>query len=1219
MGNSTCIGRVGGLAVALGVGVAIAAAPGLAWAEPSDQSSTSNSSEDSAGAGRAFDHKDTADKPARTSKIGTERDAGSDAEPAGPPANDPKEPSDADATPDSGKRQGIGDRRTAAEGQSTVPTDTEQDPADDAPPGSKTSDKSRENSNRVVPAAVTAPTRAAVKVRAEQSVSTHPEPAPIIKAMPTAPQSKPVVSERVSTPKVVPHTASPAQPATPTTLISVPVRPARTDVPVPPVSPVEPVEPALGFLMLVAARKQSGRTAIEATGDLAGSVTPTSQTVEPLALAQATAVNSAPVLPYAQPVGRHDASGLVIGTVVADDPDGDPRTFQLVSQPAHGTVALHATTGAYTYTPTQARRLDAYWTSNVDTDTFTVSVSDGQQTVTTPVQVNIKPGRYENQSSIAVGTNPSAVATDGTRMYVVNTSNNSVSVVNAVTGQRIDANPSSSSSMDISVGSSPSALALSADGRALFVANTAGNSVSVIRIDTVANTYTRVDASPGSSSMDISVGSAPSALALSSDGTRLYVANRSSNSVSVININVGANTYTRVDANPGSSSSMDISVGSAPSALALSSDGTRLYVANSSSQSVSMIRVTSGWQRTDMTVGSAPSGLALSTPVAGTQMLYVTNRLSNSMSVMRVSPNTFQRIDAYPGATSNDIAVGPAPSSVAVSPDGSLAYVANGDDTVTIVVTKNYTVHATVTIDTAAESTGGHSTAMSPDGVHLYVSDAVDRTVRVLDLITVNTAPTVPGDSIPSAPDPVSGVVTGRINVLDADDDRLMYTLAQTPAGGTVTVNSQTGVFTFTPNQAARNQAAATPSFDFDSFGVSISDGATATQTVVDVQVAPSVTQTSATTVPIAVGSGPSGSVVSGSHTYVINYDSNNVTVIDTVTNEVVKTLPAGVGPLSVTATPTRVYVSNSLSNSVSVINSTNSSLIGAPIQIPVQKGLYENPEWGSEEYDNRITEVAASGNRLYVNATDGNIYVFDTTDDRNTLIRTAPMGTFADLELNTTGKQLYGTNGGGLTVIDTTTWTAVAVPVGPRWDPNAERTEYTNSVGNVSLSPDGKRAYVTYGATIVETGVGGQTNGSFIFAYGRNWMVTGGYGAVSVIDTQVGSATYNKEIARVVVPLGVHDVAVSKDSKQLFITSGDGKSVTVMNTATNRVVGSFATDQTSSGGRAIDYYLYDWFYIYSVPVFTRYITVDPVSGKVFVTDYTDGSVYAVTPGATVL
>ena len=220
------------------------------------------------------------------------------------------------------------------------------------------------------------------------------------------------------------------------------------------------------------------------------------------------------------------------------------------------------------------------------------------------------------------------------------------------------------------------------------------------------------------------------------------------------------------------------------------------------------------------------------------------------------------------------------------------------------------------------------------------------------------------------------------------------------------------------------------------------------------------------------------------------------------------------------------------------------------------------------------MTEVAASGNRLYVNATDGRITVIDTTNDVNHVIRTDALGTFQDLKVSPDGTRLYGTTGIGLTVINTATMTATAVPVGPAWNSELLRNEYVNSVGNVAVSPDGKRAYVTFGATIAERGVGGQSNGSFITdAQGVSWMLTGGYSGVSVIDTDPASANFNKEIARIIVPLGVHDLAAS--GSNLYVTSGDGKTVTVINTANNALAGRFTTDQTASGGRAIDIIVY--------------------------------------------
>ena len=52
MGYATHIGRVGALAVALGIGAAVANTPGVAWAEPTRQSGSSVESATSGSSGR---------------------------------------------------------------------------------------------------------------------------------------------------------------------------------------------------------------------------------------------------------------------------------------------------------------------------------------------------------------------------------------------------------------------------------------------------------------------------------------------------------------------------------------------------------------------------------------------------------------------------------------------------------------------------------------------------------------------------------------------------------------------------------------------------------------------------------------------------------------------------------------------------------------------------------------------------------------------------------------------------------------------------------------------------------------------------------------------------------------------------------------------------------------------------------------------------------------
>ncbi len=478
---------------------------------------------------------------------------------------------------------------------------------------------------------------------------------------------------------------------------------------------------------------------------------------EPVMLMAAAVVNSAPSVPV-QPTGIPDpVSGVVTGAVIASDPDGNALTYTVTGAPtagplawatAKGTVKLNPTTGAYTYTPTQDARLAAGATSTADVDSFTVAVSDGQQSTTAPVSVYVSPTQFA-QTSIAVGNNPSAVAVspvaNDPRMYVANTGSGTVSVINTATGQRIDAN-SSSSSMDIAVGSSPSALAVSADGTRLYVANTGSGTVSVI--DTTTTAYTRIDANSSIFSTDISVGSSPSALAVSADGKRLYVANRGSNTVSVVD----TSTYKVIDTDTGVAGVNSIAVGSSPSALVL--NGTRLYVANRGSNTVSVIDTTTNKViDTDtnasgvnsIAVGSSPGGLAL----AGGR-LYVTNTGSGTVSVINAATN--QRIDVDPTPASMDLRVGSSPSAVAAGPTGAI-----------------------------------------------YVTDAVDRTVRVLTITRGNTAPLAIADPTVGAANLSDGAVGGLVKIEDPDGDALSYSAVVSPTKGALTFDRATGTYTYTP------------------------------------------------------------------------------------------------------------------------------------------------------------------------------------------------------------------------------------------------------------------------------------------------------------------------------------------------------------------------------------------------------------------------------------
>lgn len=99
-------------------------------------------------------------------------------------------------------------------------------------------------------------------------------------------------------------------------------------------------------------------------------------------------------------VGANDPfTGIVTGTVSGTDPDGDPLTYSAPAWTSKGTVSIDAATGFFIYTPTDAARqaaarVDA--TAADKADSFTVTVTDGYGgSAAVPIAVAISPALPE--------------------------------------------------------------------------------------------------------------------------------------------------------------------------------------------------------------------------------------------------------------------------------------------------------------------------------------------------------------------------------------------------------------------------------------------------------------------------------------------------------------------------------------------------------------------------------------------------------------------------------------------------------------------------------------------------------------------------------------------------------------------------------------------------------------------------------------------------------
>ena len=276
--------------------------------------------------------------------------------------------------------------------------------------------------------------------------------------------------------------------------------------------------------------------------------------------------------------------------------------------------------------------------------------------------------------------------------------------------------------------------------------------------------------------------------------------------------------------------------------------------------------------------------------------------------------------------TTSSTPVTPNPDAVAISPDGSRAYVASELYNRINVVDTTTTPPAVVA--SVAVGSEPRAMALSPNGQYLYVANQGSNSVSALN--TATTPPSLVGTiQVGTSPEGLSLSPDGsRLYVADNGSDNL--TVINTNAGS--------------PYVAATIAAGGAPA------GVAVSpDGQRlfvtypALGTVAEFDAASSPPYRVATT---TVGSDPTALAISrdGSRLYVANNQSNSVSVISTTTSppSVLATLPVGAGPTAVASSPDDdlVYVANTQSNSVSVISNTSTTpVVVASDALPVSSG----------------------------------------------------------------------------------------------------------------------------------------------------------------------------------------------------------------------------------------------------------------------------------------
>lgn len=282
-------------------------------------------------------------------------------------------------------------------------------------------------------------------------------------------------------------------------------------------------------------------------------------------------------------------------------------------------------------------------------------------------------------SAIAqTGVNPVnvAIVTGGLRALVANKNDGNVTVLNTL----LPLNPATTITLPNTPAAQPVFCFAPTSSRG-YVALAGRNSVAVL------------DLSTATFLSEISVGTNPVAMTGFSDGTRVYVANQGSNTVSSVDTSTSTAT--------------NIVVGSSPVWVVISSDSSHIYVVNQGSNNISVIRTSDNTVTATVPVGSSPVFAAFDTKE---QLLWVANQGSNSVTLIDGSSDT--------PVVEATIPVGTAPVSIAPLPDGTRTYVANsGDSTVTIVNDLSRTTR-TLTV-----GTNPVSVAASSDSLRVIVAN----------------------------------------------------------------------------------------------------------------------------------------------------------------------------------------------------------------------------------------------------------------------------------------------------------------------------------------------------------------------------------------------------------------------------------------------------------------------------------------------------------------
>jgi YVTN family beta-propeller protein len=277
---------------------------------------------------------------------------------------------------------------------------------------------------------------------------------------------------------------------------------------------------------------------------------------------------------------------------------------------------------------------------------------------------------------------------------------------------------------------------------------------------------------------------------------------------------------------------------------------------------------------------------------------------------------------------------------------------------------------------------------------------------------------------------------------------------------------------------------------------------------------------------------GPNETQVPPYLVYVTNETSGDLSIIDPVKMEVITTVPLGKRPRGIHASPDRKTIYVALSGSPIAGPGVDESKLPPPDKTADGIGVFDVQQRKmlrliQSGSDPENFDLSKDGSQIFVsNEDDAKVSVVDVASGK--VVKAFPIGEEPEgVKVSPDGKFVYVTseNTGTISVLDTT----------------SSRLIKTFKVGHrprsVAFLPDGSRAYVN----------------------------AENDGGVVIIDAVKHEALQTISLGQpgVIKPMAV---LLSSDAKKLYVSTGRGHKVFVIDTATNQVSGSFEVGERPWG-----------------------------------------------------